>query len=76
MTGISLPLVILAVVSMRYQVGDAVPLGMVGALFAAAAFAHGTAVPERVHRGTAGNYGSRWRAATAGHGQCGSSIHL
>jgi hypothetical protein len=31
---VSLPLVVLAVISMRYQVGDAVPLGMAGCLFA------------------------------------------
>jgi hypothetical protein len=37
MAAISLPLVVLAVVSMRFQVGDAVPLGVLGAVFAAAA---------------------------------------
>lgn len=37
LAAISLPLVALAVVSMRFQVGDAVPLGMGGAAFALAA---------------------------------------
>lgn len=50
MTGISLPLVLLAVVSMRYQVGDAVPLGMVGALFAGAGFVLGIAGRRTVRR--------------------------
>jgi len=34
LAALSLPLVALAVVSMRFQVGDAVPLGMAGAAFA------------------------------------------
>lgn len=34
LAAVSFPLVALAVVSMRFQVGDAVPLGMAGALFA------------------------------------------
>ena len=34
MTTLSLPLVILAVVSMKFDVGDGVPLGMMGAVFA------------------------------------------
>jgi len=34
LAAVSLPLVALAVISMRFQVGDAVPLGMAGALFA------------------------------------------
>jgi len=50
MFGISLPLVILAIVSMRYQVGDAVPLGMVGAIFAAAALVLGWAGRRTVRR--------------------------
>jgi len=50
MFGISLPLVILALVSMRYQVGDAVPLGMVGAIFAAAALVLGLAGRRAVRR--------------------------
>jgi hypothetical protein len=33
MAGVSLPLVMLAVVSLKYQVGDAVPLGGLGAFF-------------------------------------------
>jgi hypothetical protein len=37
MAAISLPLVLLAVVSMHFQVGDAVPLGLLGAMFAAVA---------------------------------------
>src|SRR5687768_15645048 len=37
MAAISLPLVVLAVVSMQFQVGDAVPVGILGAVFAAVA---------------------------------------
>jgi hypothetical protein len=37
MAAISLPLVLLAAVSMQFQVGDAVPLGLLGAVFAALA---------------------------------------
>ncbi len=41
LAAISLPLVVLAVVSMEFQVGDAVPLGLLGALFAAVALVLG-----------------------------------
>src|SRR5205085_5783323 len=50
MAGISLPLVILAVVSMKFQVGDAVPLGLLGALFGAVALILGFTGGRTIHR--------------------------
>ena len=38
MAALSLPIVALALVSMKFEVGDAFPLGIMGAIFAAAAF--------------------------------------
>jgi len=50
LAAISLPLVVLAVVSMRFQVGDAVPLGFLGALLAAVAFVMGIVGARTVRR--------------------------
>jgi hypothetical protein len=50
MAAVSLPLVTLALVSMKYQVGDAVPLGMLGALFAGAALVLGIVGVRTVRR--------------------------
>src|SRR5437764_14950439 len=50
MAAISLPLVVLAVVSMRFQVGDAVPLGFVGAFLAIIAFIMGVIGARVVRR--------------------------
>jgi len=50
LTAISLPLVVLAIVSMRFQVGDAVPLGFVGAFLAAVAFIMGIVGARTVRR--------------------------
>jgi Protein of unknown function (DUF3299) len=50
MFGLSLPLVVLALVSMRFQVGDAVPLGMLGALFAGFAVVLGISGARTVRR--------------------------
>jgi hypothetical protein len=50
MAALSLPLVILALVSMKIQVGDAVPLGMIGALFAGVAFILGIVGVRTVRR--------------------------
>jgi hypothetical protein len=47
---VSLPLVTLALVSMRYQVGDAVPLGIVGAIFAGAALILGLVGNRAIRR--------------------------
>jgi hypothetical protein len=41
MAAISLPLVVLALVSMEFQVGDAIPLGLLGALFGCVALVLG-----------------------------------
>jgi hypothetical protein len=50
MAAVSLPLVVLAVVSMRFQVGDAVPLGILGAVFAAAAVVLGVSALRTIRR--------------------------
>jgi hypothetical protein len=50
LAAISLPLVVLAIVSMRFQVGDAVPLGFVGAFLAAVAFIMGIVGARTVRR--------------------------
>jgi hypothetical protein len=50
LAAISLPLVVLAVVSMRFQVGDAVPLGFLGAFLAAIAFIMGVIGARTVRR--------------------------
>ncbi|HMC11739.1 MAG TPA: DUF3299 domain-containing protein [Pirellulaceae bacterium] len=50
MAAVSLPLVTLALVSMKYQVGDAVPLGMLGALFAGVALVLGIVGVRTVRR--------------------------
>src|SRR5947199_1338189 len=50
LAAISLPLVVLAVVSTRFQVGDAVPLGFVGAFLAAIAFIMGIIGARTVRR--------------------------
>ena len=50
LAAISLPLVVLAVVSMRFQVGDAVPLGFVGAFLAGVAFIMGISGARTVRR--------------------------
>ncbi|HEY2414365.1 MAG TPA: DUF3299 domain-containing protein [Pirellulaceae bacterium] len=50
LAAISLPLVVLAVVSMRFQVGDAVPLGFVGAFLAFIAFIMGVVGARAVRR--------------------------
>jgi len=50
MAAISLPLVVLALVSMRLQVGDAVPLGLLGALFGAVAFILGFVGQRTIRR--------------------------
>jgi hypothetical protein len=59
MAAISLPLVALAVVSMRFQVGDAVPLGMLGAMFAAVALLLGIAAARTIRRYPTEYTGSR-----------------
>jgi hypothetical protein len=50
LAAISLPLVVLAVVSTRFQVGDAVPLGFVGAFLAVIAFIMGVIGARTVRR--------------------------
>jgi hypothetical protein len=50
LAAISLPLVVLALVSMQSQVGDAVPLGMLGAVFAGVAFILGIVGTRTVRR--------------------------
>src|ERR1044072_5122236 len=50
MAGLSVPLVVLGVVSMRYQVGDAVPLGIVGAFFAGLALLLGVTAVRTIRR--------------------------
>src|SRR5687767_1607634 len=50
MAAVSLPFVALAVISMQFQVGDAVPLGSLGAMFAAAAFFLGLAGIRTIRR--------------------------
>jgi len=50
LAGLSLPLVALAVVSMKYEVGDAVPLGYVGAMFAIPAFVLGLLAARTIRR--------------------------
>jgi hypothetical protein len=50
LAAISLPLVVLAVVSMRFQVGDSVPLGSFGAFLGAIAFIMGLLGAGTVHR--------------------------
>ena len=50
MTALSLPIVALALVSMKFEVGDAVPLGMMGAVFAAVALVLGISGWRTVHR--------------------------
>jgi hypothetical protein len=50
LAAISLPLVVLAVVSMRFQVGDAVPLGFVGAFLGVIAFVMGVVGARTVRR--------------------------
>ena len=50
MAAVSLPLVVLALVSMKFQVGDAVPLGLLGAFFAGVALALGIAGEQTIRR--------------------------
>jgi hypothetical protein len=50
LAAISLPLVVLAVVSMRFQVGDAVPLGFLGAFLGAIAFIMGVVAARTIRR--------------------------
>jgi hypothetical protein len=59
MAAVSLPLVALAVVSMRYQVGDAVPLGLVGALFGGIALVLGITGVRTIRRYPSEYTGSR-----------------
>ena len=73
LAAISLPLVVLAVVSMRFQVGDAVPLGFVGAFLAVLAFILGVigarADPPLSHRihGRPAGQNRHDRRRVAGH---------
>ena len=50
MAAISLPLVVLALVSIKFQVGDAVPLGLLGALFGCVALVLGIAGGRTIRR--------------------------
>src|ERR1043165_2194440 len=50
MAAVSIPLVTLALVSMQFQVGDAVPLGMLGSLFAGIALVLGIAGERTIRR--------------------------
>jgi len=50
LAAVSLPLVVLAVVSMRFQVGDAVPLGFFGAFLGAIAFIMGVVGARAIRR--------------------------
>src|SRR5437868_4333571 len=50
MAAISLPLVVLAFVSIKFQVGDAVPLGLLGALFGCVALVLGIAGGRTIRR--------------------------
>jgi hypothetical protein len=50
MAAVSLPLVVLSLVSMRFPVGDAVPLGMLGALFGGVALALGIVAERTIRR--------------------------
>jgi hypothetical protein len=50
MAGIGLPMVLLAVVSMQFQVGDAVPLGVLGAIFAGVAAVLGVSALRTIRR--------------------------
>jgi hypothetical protein len=59
LAGLSLPLVTLAVVSMTYDVGDAVPLGYVGAMFAVPAFVLGLMAGRTIRRYPTEYTGSR-----------------
>jgi hypothetical protein len=59
MAAVSLPLVALALVSMKFQIGDAVPLGMLGALFAAVALILGIAASRTIRRYPTEYTGSR-----------------
>jgi hypothetical protein len=50
LAGLSLPLVTLAAASMTYEVGDAVPLGYIGAMFAVPAFVLGLMASRTIRR--------------------------